>query len=418
MWLIHIYNILNIILLPLYLIIGLIRVIKKKDNIYSLSQKFGFNKPIRPPGKLIWIHAASVGESMIAITLFNALSQHKSNYHFLITTGTLSSAQILAKSLPVGIIHQFTPIDNIFIVKNFLNHWKPDLGIFIESELWPCLALNASKICNLLLVNARLSDISYKRWQSKKQLFQLITLLFKMIIVQSDTDFKKYTNLGCKNIKNLGNLKFSNKELTVDNNQLDKLKNIFNDKAIFVAASTHQEDEAVILRLVKDLKKHDINSIIILRHPERRDEVAKYCKNLGLKYSLRSQNIAPSLADDVYIVDNFGELGTFYRISSVVFVGGSFKNGGHNPLEPAYFDNVVIFGPNMSNVSNVAEDMLKKNAAIQITTTAELKEKIIFFLSKEGNDSGQIYKKNAKEFVQERKKIIDDYLKEIEKLLP
>ena len=419
MMMLNFYNFINFILFPVYFFILLVRFIKKKDNIHSITQRLGGDMPARPVGRLIWMHAASVGESMVAITLVRELSKRHSNTNYLITTGTLSSAEILTKWLPDNAIHQFTPIDNLLVVQKFINHWKPDLGIFIESELWPCLIHTAASKFNLILVNARLSDKSYIRWQGHKEIFQQIVSNFKNIIVQSKSDLEKYQNLGCKKVLNLGNLKFANKELEVDKKKLQELQLILKKKKIFVASSTHQEDENVTLSIIKDLKQKNINyyPIIILRHPERRDELAKRCVELGLSFSVRSEGDMPSLEKDLYIVDSFGELGLFYSLAFMSFIGGSFKHGGHNLMEPAYFDNIIILGPDMSNFQNIADDMLSSKAALQVNNAQELAENIKFFFDKKHNQKAKEFSKNARNFVLNREEILINYTQEIGKFL-
>ena len=413
------YNAINLLLLPLYILLLFVRIIKAKDNWISFKQRLGFACKHRLAGKLLWIHAASVGESMVAITLIRALSALYPKYNFLVTTGTLSSAQILEKSLPQNASHQFTPMDNFLVVRKFLNHWKPDLGIFIESELWPCLIIQAASRCNMILVNARLSDKSYKRWKSHQWFFKLIIDNFKKVIVQSKTDLYKYQQLGCSDPINLGNLKFANKELEVDQQTFLSLKKLFGDKKIFVAASTHKEDEDVTLQVITKFKqtKIDYFPIIVLRHPERRDELAARCNTLGLKFSIRSNQPLPSLDDDLFIVDSFGELGLFYSLAFIVFVGGSFKRGGHNLVEPAYFDNIILLGPDMSNFQNIAGEMIEKQAAFQVQTGNDLALKIKFFLNTNNMKESAKYRKNALEFVSDRKKTLNNYLKEIGRFL-
>lgn len=416
---IFLYNIVNLILYPIYCLILFVRVLKKKDNVKSLMQRLGVIEVTKPKGKLIWMHAASVGESMVAVTLTKALSNLYPNINFLITTGTLSSAKILETSLPANATHQFVPLDNIIIVKRFLSHWKPNLGIFIESEFWPCLVSEAAKKFNIIVVNARLSDKSFNRWMNRKNLFNIIVSRFKLVATQSVTDLKKYKTLGCERAINLGNLKFANKELEVNKAQLKELKNIFQNKPIFVASSTHAEDEEVTLQIIKDFKKDKVDyyPIIILRHPERRNEISKKCRNLGLSFTLRSQNNLPSLEDDLYIVDSFGELGLFYNLSNITFIGGSFKRGGHNLVEPAYFDNIIILGPDMSNFQNIATEMIQEKCAIQISDKAELAKEILFFLDKQNKKKSQELIDNARKFVDNREETLDNYLKEIKKFL-
>lgn len=416
---IYLYNLLNLILFPVYFLFFLIRILKNKDTIKSTSERLCVNMAKRPSGKLIWIHAASVGESMVAITLVQELNKKYSDYNYLITTGTLSSANILEKWLPSNAKHQFSPVDNLLIAKKFLSHWQPSLGIFIESELWPCLIQQASSRFDLMLINARLSDKSYKRWQDYKNIFQHITINFKRIIVQSKRDLEKYQNLGCSQAINLGNLKFTNKELDVNEDNLKDLQDIFDQKKVFVASSTHKEDEEVVLSVINNLKRKNIDyfPVIILRHPERRDELIKQCMKLNLSFSVRSQNNHPSLEDDLYIVDSFGELGLFYRLSSISFIGGSFKRGGHNLMEPAYFNNVIIFGPDMSNFQNIADDMIRNKAALQINDSSKLEEKVENFCSEKYKKEAMEFSNNALKFVANRESTLGDYISEISRLI-
>jgi 3-deoxy-D-manno-octulosonic-acid transferase len=429
----------------------LVRMIKGKENINSIKSRLGIYRHceelegqrgnlrtlcyywvMRLPrsscslammpranhaDKLIWVHAASVGECMIAMTLVGELKKKYQNAEFLITTGTLSSASIINKWLPEGVHHQFTPLDNWFMVRRFYKYWQPSLGIFVESELWPTLVSQSVGKCKLLLLNARLSDKSFQRWQKFPKLFSILTNFFSLIAVQSDVDFAKYQSLGCNNLKNLGNLKFANQELTVNKAELRKLEKIFKGKKILVASSTHVEDESVILDIITRVKteKNNIYSIMILRHPERRDEIAAKCEKAGLKYTLRSSQKLPGLKDDLYIVDSFGELGLFYSLSDVVFIGGSFKRGGHNLLEPAYFDNVIIVGPDMSNFQNIADEMIANKAALQVKNSAELQEKIMFFTDDKNAKISQEYSDNAKNYVDNKEKILANYLNQIGK---
>ena len=462
--LILLYNILTILLFPLYIPMLLFRMYKGKENIESIKSRLGCYRHCEEPegrrgnlviswyywimrlprllrslpmtptdrygSKLIWLHAASVGESMIAITLVKELQKTQPNSEFLITTGTLSSASIIKKWLPKNVYHQFTPIDNPLIVRKFYQYWQPNLGIFIESELWPALLSSKARKCKLILLNARLSDKSFKRWQKFPIVFKLLTDYFSCVAVQSSADLEKYYALRHPQddvlgaslpsddnyLINLGNLKFANQELSVNKKELEQLQKTFVNKKVFVASSTHSEDEQVILDIIGKLKK-DIYPIIILRHPERREELSLACQKLGLKFALRSGSPKPSLTDDVYIVDSFGELGLFYSLADIVFVGGSFKRGGHNLLEPAYFDNVIILGPDMSNFQNIADEMVRGESAVQIKNTQELQEKIFFFLEKKNSKIAKKYSNNAKKYVDNKEKILSDYLKQIDRFL-
>ncbi|WPY00891.1 3-deoxy-D-manno-octulosonic acid transferase [Candidatus Trichorickettsia mobilis] len=414
----HVYNMLTILLMPVYIVVLIIRIFRQKEIISRIFERFAFSDRQRPAGALIWVHAASVGESIAAMTIINAINKI-SLHNFLVTSGTVSSAQILASKLPANAIHQFLPFDNVLVIKKFFKHWQPDLGIIVESELWPCLINEGSKNCKLLWVNARISDYSFQKWQKFSGFFQFIIAKFSDIIVQSSIDFKKLQTLGAKNIINLGNIKFANEKPAVDQQQYAKITEHLQGKKIIVAGSTHFEDEQVILPVVHQLKTQFPNCylIIVLRHPERKNEVVKFCQNLNLTVSVRSETSLPSLTSDLYIVDSFGELGLFYSIADIVFVGGSFKQGGHNPIEPAHFGKIIIFGPDMSNCQIIANEMIDSDAAVQISDQKELLDKLQHYLQCNDTTEVQVYKNNAAVFIQKHQQILASYLEIISKYI-
>lgn len=413
------YNVLTIILLPIYLVIYGYRFAVGKDNIQSIKGRFALTKETRPEGKLIWLHAASVGESMVALTIIEALEKKHNNLNFLITTGTISSAKIIAKWKTKNCHHQFTPNDNLISMGIFLRKWNPDLALFIESELWPCMLKETANNCPVLLINARLSDRSYARWQKFNGIFASITDNLSGVLAQSKLDMQKYKDLGAQNVKNFGNLKFSNKELAVNEKDLKAIAKITNNKPVFVAASTHREDEEITVAIIRKLLNEKIRffSTIVLRHPERRKEVIGLCEYYKLKYSLRSEQSLPNQDDDVYIVDTFGELGTFYSLSDIAFVGGSFKRGGHNLLEPAYFNCAIFVGPDMSNFQNITDDMVSHNAAIQMQNNKDIEEQLRIFLAKGGAQQRQNLANNALKYVKDRQEVLAGYIEAIEKYI-
>ena len=422
---IYLYHTISFLLLPIYCVLLIFRMIIGKEDIYSISERFVIGKKDAEvkDGTLVWLHAASVGESMIALTLIeniNSLLLNKAgSIKFLVTSTTISSAKVLREKLPQNANHQFIPVDNIIFVRKFFKNWQPNLGILIESELWPCLIFEGKNHCKLLLLNARISDKSFKYWKFFSNFFQLIVSNFSEIITQSPTDFTKYTQLGATNIHNFGNIKFAHKKLPVDTKELEILSEHLINKKIIVFASTHLEDENVILNIIKPIKQQYPESCFILipRHPERREDIKKKCRMLNLSCSVRSEQKIPVLTDDLYIVDRFGELGLFFSLANISFIGGSFKQGGHNILEPAHFSNCIIFGPDMSNVANTASDMLNSKAAIQIKNEGELLKQIEYFLSKRGAKEVKTYQTNALAFVSKDQQILSDYLAVIKKYL-
>ncbi|MCC8377052.1 MAG: lipid IV(A) 3-deoxy-D-manno-octulosonic acid transferase [Rickettsia endosymbiont of Graphium doson] len=413
----RLYYFLSFLLLPIYFVIIFIRLLIGKEDIKRVKERFAIGKHKQDNGFLIWIHAASVGESMIALNLVDNISKHFPEVRFLVTSWTQSSAKILSFKLPKIATHQLLPIDNIIFTKIFLNNWKPDLGIFIESELWPGTINEAAKQCKLLLVNARMSDKSFKSWKKRKGFFQLIVKNFSEVIVQSERDLQKFNELGISNTTNLGNIKFANEKLLVNQEELIKLSEHLKNKQIIVFASTHPEDEEIILPIIKNLKKQVINCYIILipRHPERVKSILDNCIAQDLSANAKSQNDLPILTDDLYIVDRFGEMGLFFSIASISFIGGSFKQGGHNILEAAHFSNCIIFGPDMSKNTDIAKGVLQSKAAIQIKSGEELLNMLEYLLDPNNSRELKNYQENSLKFVEENQKILDKYLQIIKK---
>ncbi len=424
----YFYHLLSFLLLPVYLVLLIGRVINGKEDIKRIGERFAISKAYNnKDGTLVWLHAASLGESLIAITLVENINNlwltgeiPSPFLRFLVTSGTNSSARLLQQKLPKNAIHQFVPIDNIMFVKKFFSNWRPSLGIFIESELWPVLISQGSNYCSLLLLNARLSDSSFGAWKKLNYFFKLIVNKFSHIVVQSQTDLQKFIQLGVtENITNLGNIKFANKQLPVDKSELGILSNHIGNKKIIVFASTHLEDEQRLLNIIKPLKERypDCYIMLIPRHPERKNEIGKMCNNLRITYNLKSEHPIPIMTDDLYIIDTFGELGLFFSLAYITFIGGSFKHGGHNIVEPAYFSNYIIFGPDMSNFVDMANSMIHHKAATQIHSEDELLNKLYYLLSEEGSKEVNIYRTNVLKFVNKNQQIVQDYLTIIKQYL-
>lgn len=407
-----VYCVISTLLLPVYLLVMIVRIFMGKDELRSIVERLCLASHKRPKGKLIWLHAASVGESMVALTMIKAMQKKYPRANFLITTGTLASAKIIHQAAPKKCAHQFTPIDTFPTVELFLIRWQPDISIFIESEIWPCLLMRASRRSKMLLVNARLSNRSYRRWTYATSIFKILAAYFDHILTQSGLDAKKFTNLGARNVKELGNLKFSNKELDVNKDMVKEMKKFTGKKKILVAASTHAEDEEIVFITIRKLLNSNVDffPVIIVRHPERRNEITTLCKYYKLQYSLRSSCELPKEGDDIFIVDSFGELGTFYELADVTFVGGSFKRGGHNLVEPAYFNCAIIVGPDMSHYQEITEEMLKQKAALQIDDCSELEQQLKKLLDSKNDKERKALAKNATKYVENREKVIEKYM--------
>lgn len=364
------------------------RVSIGKEDKNRLSERMGETAMPRPAGQLIWIHAASVGEAQSALILIARIHQIQPNVNFLVTSGTLTSANLMAKRLPPNAAHQFYPLDHPKWVKRFLNHWKPDLALWMESELWPNMLLTLKdKKIPAVLINARLSDKSYKRWKLLHGTIQKILSSFSLIMTQTDKDAERYKSLGAEQVFVTDNLKYSAAPLPYNETDLSKLQNAIGDRKIWLYASTHDGEESLACWLHKNLKQTHSNllTIIVPRHPERRNDIEKECKSAGLSVSMRGENKnLPNDKTDIYIADTLGELGLFYRLSPIAMIGRSFSNdggGGHNPIEAAQLDCAVLTGPNVQYQTEIFETMIAKRAAEQMTDKIALKDKLNLLLT-------------------------------------
>jgi 3-deoxy-D-manno-octulosonic-acid transferase len=384
------------------------RLIIGKEDSLRISERFGIISLNKSKKKTIWIHAASVGEAKLALTLAEQLQKKFKDNRVLITTGTKTSASIVRSNTSPTLIHQYIPIDNIISVYLFLDYWKPQIGIFIEGELWPNMLYLGEKYCPLILINARMSDKSFERWEYFRPLLSMLASKFKQILCQSSLDTIKYHKLGIKSAKEIGNLKYSSTKLEVDSTQLKSLTSQIVDRKVFLAVSTHPGDELKILDVHSKLRENHENLLTIIapRHTNRSKEIQALIKAKKISYKTRSKKEKITDSTEVYIADTMGELGLFFSIAKASFIGGSFANGGHNPIEPAFFNTYILFGPDMSNFFEIAEEFTSQNAAIQVSDTKTLVEALekIF----EGKmDSSNLQKKKI---IKNHSSVLDAYV--------
>ena len=359
-----------IILSPLII---LIRLLKKKEHPIRFKEKFCFFSKKRGQGKLIWFHGASVGEILSIIPLIEKLEKNKNINKILITSSTLSSSNIFLKFKFKKTIHQFFPIDSNFYTKKFIEYWKPSLAIFIESEIWPNIILNLkNRNIPLILLNARISKKSYKKWKKISFFSRSIFNKFDVCLSQNNETKNYLKKLGAENIKKLGNLKFSETSLKNINKINKNTQKFFDSKKIlFGAISTHQSEEIFCTKIHTDLKKKYINgvTIIVPRHIHRATEIKEEIEKSGLKVHLHSSGKKIDSRTDIYLVNTFGETKLFLKICKIVFLGGSLiEHGGQNPLEAARIGCKVIHGPNISNFLEVYNLLNKNNISSKIKT--------------------------------------------------
>ena len=383
------YNFLIFILILLSPIIIVYRILKKKESAERFLEKFSFFQKKRLNGKLIWFHCSSVGEFLSIIPLIEKLEKEKNIKNILITTSTLSSSKIFNRFHFKKSFHQFYPIDNPFIVKKFLNHWKPSAAFFVESEIWPEMLKNLKKKkIKIFLLNARLSKNSFKKWKYFKNEGIKIFNTFDYVFPQNKETFNYLKYFKVKQVQILGNLKFSETEKKIYNNK-SLQKNFFSRK-ILCSASTHHNEEEIICNTHLDLKRNINNllTIMIPRHIERTEEIVEILNKKKLKYVLHSHNKKIKDDTDIYLVDTYGESKAFYSLSKAVFLGGSLvPKGGQNPLEPVRYGCYIIHGKNIFNFTEIYKMLCKMKLSFEAKNFSQLK-KIIFALltKKPGNN--------------------------------
>ena len=341
-------------------------------------ERMGHASLPRPNGELIWLHGASVGESLSAVTLVSRLSKTLPNAEFLITSGTATSAKLVEQRLPPRTRHQFAALDAPGPVRSFLKHWRPRVAIFVESELWPVTLRETRRTgARLALVNARLSAKSVESWRKYPKTAQSVMDLFSVFLTQNADMATHLRSMGADpgRIRPGSNLKAFSDPLPVDKHTLTKLQNALSGRPIWVASSTHRGEEEVVLAAHKQLlQRHpDLCLVLAPRHPERSKEVAQRAEEVGLTIARRSAGEVPHDATQLYLADTLGELGTWYALSPIVFLGGSLQPiGGHNPFEIARANAAVISGPGVQNFAETFAALTSSGGAVLATDAASL----------------------------------------------
>ncbi len=411
MFLLIIYRILGIFSLPIIIIFMLLRLLKKKETINSVLEKFTIKQKKHLKSKVVWIHAVSVGELNIIIPYVKRIVQLEKEISVLVTTTTLTSAKVFMSHNIEGAIHQFLPLDIDFIVKNFLKHWKPESLILVESEMWPNVVYLSSSFCKLFLLNGKLSDRTYQKWNFlPKSFISFMLEKFEIIYPASKLDFKRFKYFHGANLKYIGNFKYSSPPLSHSEENLSILRNSLKNKLVWVAASTHKGEEGIIINAHNALKKKykNIFTIIIPRHPSRLQEIKHLLANTYYSTDLNKINAN----DEFLIVAKLGVLGDFYRFSDIVFVGGSLvKIGGHNILEAACLENAIIIGCHTFSCQEVIEEFTEKKAVLIASNQNDL----ITNLEKlfEDQDLKKTLIHNAKQITNKKSNIIDQVIKSI-----
>ena len=349
------YNILTNLAIIISPVIILYRILNGKEDAKRIGEKFCIYSK-KKTNKNIWIHATSVGELMSIVSIVKKLEKNKKIKNILLSTSTTSSAKIFKKLKLKKTSHVYFPLDNNYIVKRFIKYWQPEIAIFIDSEIWPNM-FNNLKLNNIpiIIMNARITERSFNKWKIFPNFANQVFGKISLALPQNLETFKYLKLLKVKNIKTAGNLKYYGKKNNQDH-QAKSLKNKFRNFKVWCAASTHSNEEILIGKLHKMLKKREkrLITIIIPRHINRTNEIASALNNLDLNCITHSSNQKIQKDTDVYLVDSYGESSRFYSLTNISFVGGSIINhGGQNPLEPARLGNYIINGPNVKNFKEI-----------------------------------------------------------------
>jgi 3-deoxy-D-manno-octulosonic-acid transferase len=350
------------------------RLKQGKEDPARIGERRGLSRDIRPQGPLVWIHGASVGEVLAAAALIEKL--RALNIRILLTSGTVTSAAIVAKRFPADIIHQYVPYDSPRYVARFLDHWRPSLALFVESDLWPNLILSsAARRLPMVLINGRMSHRSFPRWRRITATISALLGRFDVCLAQSQVDAERFTALGSRNVVTTGNLKLDVAAPPADPAKLERLMAVTRGRPIIVAASTHPGEEELWLETHRTLAEFfpSLLSVVVPRHPDRGEAIARGIAASGLHAALRSREELPTATTDIYVADTMGELGLFYRLSPIVFMGGSLvPHGGQNPIEAVKLGASIVHGPHVFNFTDVYQALDGAGGARQADTQEAL----------------------------------------------
>jgi 3-deoxy-D-manno-octulosonic-acid transferase len=347
-----------------------------KEDAARLAERLGRASVARPDGPLAWLHGVSVGESLSLLPLVAALRERQPRLNLLVTSGTVTSVRVLTGRLPPGVIHQFAPVDAPGVARRFLDHWRPDAALFVESELWPNLLGEAARRgVRLALVSARMTDTSARGWARAPASARALLRAFDVVLPQDEASAGRLERLGAQPLGRL-NLKLLGDAPPVDATMRQGLMQAAAGRSIVLAASTHPGEEAIVADALSAATAGGPSAFLVVapRHPERGPQVAAELAAAGFKVGRRAAG-DPLTADlDSFVLDSLGELGAVYAGAQVVIMGGSFLDGigGHNPLEAARLGATIVTGPHVANAASLYDSLLAETAAIRAADRAAL----------------------------------------------
>ena len=355
------------------------RLARGKEDEDRLPERLGRPGRVRPKGPLVWIHAASVGESVSVLPLIRELGRVRPDTNVLVTTGTVTSGRVMGERLPANAFHQFVPVDTPSAVKAFLDYWQPDLALWVESELWPNM-LHEIKERGIpaALINARMSETSFRNWRRAKQAARELLGTFNLCLAQDESVAEKLSALGAEHVEVPGNLKLVGEPLPFDADILAELRSAIGGRPMWLLASSHDGEEQLAAFTHRDLSAlfPRLLTIIVPRHPQRGPSVAASLEPL-FNIARRSKGELPSKSTEIYIADTMGELGVFYRLCPIAVMGGSFvPHGGQNPLEPARLGAAVLSGPHIDNFRDIFRILVASGGVEVLTSNDQLTERL------------------------------------------
>ena len=354
---------------PLAPLLLRVRALRGKEDPSRLPERLGRGGGERPAGRLVWVHAASVGEAVSVLPLIERIAGSGAGT-VLMTTGTVASAKVVADRLPAGSLHRYAPLDVPGAVRRFLRRWRPDAALWVESELWPnLLAGTRGQRIPTALVNGRMSPRSFARWRRLPSMARTAIGGFDAVLARSAADAVRLSGLGARNVVMTGDLKAAARPLPVDEAELARLSDAVGARPAWVAASTHAGEERLIGEVHRRIKAQlpDLLTVVAPRHAGRAERVGAALRESGLAVVRRSGQASPGAGTDILLGDTMGEMGLYLRLGNPVFVGKSLlRGGGHNPREAALLGRAVLFGPHMENFAEAAANLLAAGAAIAV----------------------------------------------------
>lgn len=391
------------------------RVEQDDEDPIRFGERQGYPSRPRPPGHVVWVHAAGESEAMSALTLIEGILRANEHVNVLLTSETGTSAKLIQERLPKRAVHQYLPYDQGIAIDNFLDHWHPDGAVWVESEFWPNLVTATRALgIPMLLINARISEDSFHGWRRAPDLMRDMLACFDLCVAQSLPDVGRLATLGAENAVCVGNLKAAAPPLPADVRVVDRLRRSIGERPVWLAAATDPGEESAVakahIRAREDFP--GLLTIVAPLDPSRGEGVTNYFRRQRLTVTRRSglEPIRPE--SEIYVADTAGDMGIFYRLARIVFVGGSLvEQGGHNPLEAASLDSALICGPHMYNYDDLVRDLIQKGAATVVENAAELGEALLVMLAdpegvRRGAEAGLA-------FVAGGSDVLDDMIREI-----